>query len=46
MDLFDEPETMRYDIPTIAKSKTDFELINGWTIDKNSARYLNRGTIK
>ena len=49
-DTFDEPENMKYDIPIEAKSqpkagpplaeKIDFELINGWTIDKESLKYI------
>lgn len=39
-DTFDEPENMKYDIPIVAKSKTDFRLINGWTIDKESLKNI------
>ncbi|MBA4386257.1 MAG: hypothetical protein C0410_16105 [Anaerolinea sp.] len=44
-DTFDEPENMKYDIPIEAKSKTKYFLINGWTMDKKSLRYLKEGTI-
>jgi len=40
MDLFDEPENMRHDIPIKAKSKFAFKLINGWTIDKKSLKHF------
>ncbi|AKM79016.1 MAG: hypothetical protein UX85_C0003G0189 [Candidatus Beckwithbacteria bacterium GW2011_GWB1_47_15] len=40
MDLFDEPENMRYDIPIKAQAKDEFKLINGWTIDKASRKFL------
>jgi hypothetical protein len=40
MDLFDEPENMRYDIPIVAVSKTEFNLVNGWTIDKDSLKFI------
>lgn len=46
MDAFDEPENMKYDIPIVAKSKDEFELINGWTIDKNSLKYLKGGSLQ
>ena len=39
-DTFDEPENMQYEIPIVAHSKTNFELINGWTIDLKSAKHL------
>jgi len=44
-DAFDEPENMKYDIPIVAKAKDDFELINGWTIDSKSLKYLKGATI-
>lgn len=44
-DTFDEPENMKYDIPIIAKSKTEFALINGWSIDPESLKHLNGGVI-
>jgi hypothetical protein len=40
MDLFDEPENMRYDIPIMAKPNGEFELINGWRMDKESLKHL------
>ena len=39
-DLFDEQENMKYPIPIVAKSKDEFELINGWTIDEESLKYI------
>lgn len=39
-DTFDEPENMKYDIPIVARSNTDFRLINGWTIDEKALKYL------
>ncbi|MBI5126885.1 hypothetical protein HZA76_00300 [Candidatus Roizmanbacteria bacterium] len=44
-DLFDEPVNLKYDIPLVAKSKTNFKLINGWRLDKNSLKYL-KGNIE
>ena len=44
-DVFDEPENMKYDIPIIANSKTSYSLINGWTIDPDSLKFL-KGTLK
>lgn len=40
MDMFDEPEYMRYDLPIEAISKSEFKLINGWTIDEKTRKYL------
>jgi len=40
MNIFDEPENMKHDIPMEAKSKLDFKLINNWTIDKKSLKYF------
>lgn len=45
MDVFDEVEYMKYDIPIAAKSNTEFELINGWTIDKEGLAHI-KGEIK
>ena len=39
MNEFDEPENMKYEIPIKANSRKDFELINGWTIDKTSLKF-------
>lgn len=44
-DTFDEPENMMYEIPIAALSKTEFKLVNGWTIDKKSRKYLTGGDI-
>lgn len=44
-DTFDEPETMDDDIPILAKSKTEYLLINGWIMDENSLPYLAEGNI-
>jgi hypothetical protein len=44
MDLFDEPENMRYDIPILAKSKDKFELINGWQLNSNCSKFI-KGSI-
>ena len=45
MDLFDEPEMMKYDIPMVARSRNEFELINGWTIDEKSLKYIKELTL-
>ena len=39
-DTFDEPDKMRYEVPIIAKSKTEFSLVNGWSIDEKDLKYL------
>lgn len=44
-DLLDDPANMKYEIPIVAKSKTRFKLINGWTIDKESLEYIKEGTV-
>lgn len=40
MDLFDEPENMKYDIPVLALAKNKFKLINGWTINEKSLKFI------
>lgn len=45
-DTFDEPQNMRYEIPIKAESKTKYLLINGWTIDEESLKYLKGGTLE
>lgn len=44
MDVFDEPEYMRFDIPIEAESKNRFILINDWRIDKKAKKLL-KGTL-
>ena len=39
-DTFDEPENMMYEIPIKAQSSTQYLLINGWTMDKKSLKYI------
>jgi hypothetical protein len=46
MDLFDEPENLKYDIPIVAKSKNDFQLINGWEIDEESLKHIKGKIIQ
>ncbi len=45
-DTFDELENMQYEIPIKARSSTKFNLINGWTIDEESRKFLKEGTLK
>ena len=45
-DTFDEPENMSYQIPIRATSQTVYSLINGWTIDAESRKFLTGGTLK
>ena len=45
-NIFDEPENMKYDIPIEAMSKTEYFLVNGWTIDEESMENLTGGTLK
>ncbi len=45
-DIFDEPGNMKYEIPIEAKSKTEYFLINGWTIDEESRKFLKEGTLR
>jgi len=40
MDLLDEPENMKYDVPIKSKSKDEFVLVNGWTIDEKAKKHL------
>lgn len=40
MDIFDEPEFMRYDLPIEATGKDEFKLINGWSIDEEAKKHL------
>ena len=44
-DTFDEPENMRYEIPIVAKSEKEFELINGWTLEEKVRKHLTGATI-
>jgi len=44
-DVFDEPDKMEYEIPIKALSSTQYSLINGWTIDKESLKYI-KGKIE
>jgi hypothetical protein len=46
MDLFDEPEYMRYDVPIEAKSKSEFKIINSWKVDSTILKHLKGGTLK
>lgn len=45
-DLFDEPENMKYNVPIEAKSKTEYFLINGWTIDEEGRKHLKGGKLE
>jgi len=45
MDIFDEPENMKYDIPIEATGKGKFRLINGWTIDEKARKHLKGGSL-
>lgn len=45
MDLSDEPENMKYDIPIESAGKGKFHLINGWTIDEEALKHLKGGTL-
>ena len=40
MDLLDEPENMKYDVPIESVAKGKFRLINGWTIDEKVRKHL------
>lgn len=44
-DTFDEPVNMKYDIPIEAKSKKEYFLINGWTIDDSGIQHLKGGIL-
>jgi len=44
-DAFDEPDNMDDDIPILAKSKTEFLLINGWVMGEDVIPYLTQGEI-
>ena len=45
MDLLDEPENMKYDIPIESTGKDEFSLINGWAIDEKAKKHLKGGTL-
>ena len=45
-NLFARPQNMKYQIPIMAISKTEYCLINGWTIDEKARKYLKEGTLK
>ena len=44
-DLLDDPTNMIYDTPIVAKSPTEFKLINGWKIEKEAKKHLKEGKI-
>ncbi len=44
-DTFDEPENMSYQIPIRATSQTIYLLINGWSIDTASRKFLKDGIL-
>lgn len=44
-DLMDDPSNMIYDTPIVAKSPTEFKLINGWKIDKIARKHLKDGSL-
>ena len=44
-NLFARRENIRFEIPIEAMSKTEYVLINGWTIDKKARKYLKEGTL-
>lgn len=44
-DVFDEEDKMEYDIPIKAISLTQYELINGWTIDEAGIAHLKGGLL-
>ena len=44
-DFFSREQNMKYQIPIIAMSKTEYFLINGWKIDKKAKKYLREGTL-
>lgn len=43
--LFARRENMRYQISIMAMSKTEYFLINGWTIDEEGRKHLKEGTL-
>lgn len=45
MDIFDEPEYMRHDLPIEAFSKYEFKLINGWKIDQSSTKFIKGSLV-
>ncbi len=44
-DLFDEADKMEYEIPILADSEKKYMLINDWSINKTSLKYLKDGTL-
>jgi len=43
--LFARRQNMRYQIPIMAMTKTDYFLINGWTVDEKARKFLKEGTL-
>lgn len=44
-NIFAKEQNMKYQTPIMAMSKTEFFLINGWTIDKKIKKCLKSGTL-
>jgi len=45
MDKFDEPGTMKYEVPIEAVGKGKFRLVNGWMIEDKALRHLKGGNL-
>ena len=45
-ELFARRENMRFEIPIEAKSKSEYFLVNGWTIDRQARKHLKGGKLE
>jgi len=44
--IFARRENMRFEIPIEAKSKSEYFLVNGWTIDEEAMKHLKGGSLE
>jgi hypothetical protein len=43
--IFANRDNMSYPIPMLAMTKTEYFLVNGWTIDEKVRKYLKEGIL-
>jgi hypothetical protein len=43
--FFAKRDNMPYQIPILAMTKTEYFLVNGWTIDEKARKYLKEGIL-
>lgn len=44
-NFFAKRDNMPYQIPILAMTKTEYFLVNGWTIDEKARKYLKEGIL-